>query len=43
MLFGIVNFQSNPNLTCLKVDKIPVPSNWVKDATASYQTDSDCN
>ncbi len=38
-----LNLTFNPNLTCIKVDQIPVPSSgWMKDAGANYQT-TDCN
>ncbi|MDW7694653.1 hypothetical protein R9C00_07860 [Flammeovirgaceae bacterium SG7u.111] len=38
-----MQLQNNPNLTCIKVDAMPVPYNgWVKDASASYSI-TDCD
>lgn len=38
--FTRVEFQGNPNLTCIQVDNLEVPSSgWLKDNEAGYSTD----
>ncbi len=34
-----MEIQLNSNLTCIKVDALSTPSAWLKDSTASYNTD----